>query len=413
MILPPLRPILSALLRHKTGALLIALQVALTLAILCNALFIVHERLQQSRAPSGVAEDSVFFVTVHTPGADAAPFDVQRRDENLIRAIPGVRHASWANQVPLGQSGENTSVSSEPNGRTSFSVAIYAGGVELLPTLGLRLVDGRGFTADEELDIDRRVGERMPGQVIITQALARRMFAQGGSAVGRSLHAGGPQGERTAVVVGVVERLVTPWGPVGWNPDDPAGEHSLILPARMESRGTYLVRAEPARLNETRRQVVAALKSAEPGRIVLSQRSMQEVRALRYRGDTYLAGLLMVVIAALLTMTAGGIVGLASLRVTQRRKQIGVRRALGARRGDIVRHFLAENLMVTAFGTVAGLSLAVALNHVLTRFTTLQPLPLAVLLAGALLMLVLGAAAVLGPALRAARIAPAEATRSV
>jgi putative ABC transport system permease protein len=410
---PPLRPIVSALLRRKTGPLLIALQVALTLAILCNALFIVQQRLQQAAAPSGVAEEEVFKVSVVTPGYDDTPFDIQRRDEGLIRAVPGVVAASWANQVPLTNSGSNGTLSPERKSGSGQGAALYRGSTQLVSALGLKLVQGRDFLPAEEQDIDRRQSRTEPGQIIITQALAKALFPGEAQAVGRTVYHGTGADDPASTVVGVVEHLVSPWGPASWNRGDPQGVSNALLPARTEEIGHYIVRTEPGRLAEVRAAVVAALKQSAPGRIVLSEESMLQVREDRYRDDTYLAGLMTVVIGLLLTMTAAGIVGLASLWVTQRRKQIGVRRALGARRSDIVGHFLAENLMITTAGTALGLTLAVALNHVLTRFTSLQPLPGAALAVGAAVMLCLGALAVLVPALRAARVPPAEATRSV
>jgi putative ABC transport system permease protein len=101
------------------------------------------------------------------------------------------------------------------------------------------------------------------------------------------------------------------------------------------------------------------------------------------------------------------------LRVAQRRKQIGVRRALGARRRDIVRYFVIENMLVSTAGIVFGLVLAIALNQALVRVLELPKLPVAYLGIGVLALWVLGIVAVMGPAWRAASIAPAEATRSV
>jgi putative ABC transport system permease protein len=101
------------------------------------------------------------------------------------------------------------------------------------------------------------------------------------------------------------------------------------------------------------------------------------------------------------------------LRVAQRRKQIGVRRALGATWSDIVRYFITENLMITTGGIVAGLLLAVALNQLLMRQVQMGKLPLEYLAYGAGLLWLLGIASVYGPASRAARTSPAVATRTV
>ncbi len=103
---------------------------------------------------------------------------------------------------------------------------------------------------------------------------------------------------------------------------------------------------------------------------------------------------------------------MASLWVTQRRKQIGVRRALGARRADILRYFIAENMMITGTGVLSGVVLAIGLNQLLVAKLEMTKLPLEYLLAGTGIFFALGIIAVYGPAWRAASISPAMATRS-
>jgi len=102
-----------------------------------------------------------------------------------------------------------------------------------------------------------------------------------------------------------------------------------------------------------------------------------------------------------------------TLRVAQRRKQIGVRRALGARRIDILRYFITENIVITTGGIFAGVVLAVLLNQVLVSQLELPKLPIVYLAIGMGVLWLLGIAAVYGPAWRAASIPPATATRSV
>src|SRR5688500_19518188 len=95
------------------------------------------------------------------------------------------------------------------------------------------------------------------------------------------------------------------------------------------------------------------------------KRSVAEDRLNRYRNERAMAWMLISISALLLLVTLSGIVGMTMLRVAQRRKQIGVRRALGARWRDILRHFMVENFIITTGGIVAGLMLALGLNRLL------------------------------------------------
>jgi len=112
-------------------------------------------------------------------------------------------------------------------------------------------------------------------------------------------------------------------------------------------------------------------------------------------------------------VTALGIVGLASFWVAQRRKQIGIRRALGATRADILRYFQIENFLIVTFGIVLGIVLAVGINLSLMKLFEVPRLPYWYLPIGALVLWLLGQLAVLAPALRAAAVPPVVATRSV
>jgi putative ABC transport system permease protein len=210
-------------------------------------------------------------------------------------------------------------------------------------------------------------------------------------------------------VIGVVERLQSAQAETG-----PTGEYSAIIPLAMDlSFPKFAVRAEPGQRDRVMADAEAAIRNAASAPRVVLVRSSEEDRYNRYRNERALAWMLVAVCALLLLVTASGIVGMTMLRVAQRRKQIGVRRALGARRIDIVRYFITENILVTTAGVVAGVALAIALNQLLVGVLELPKLPVSYLGIGAVVFWLLGILAVYGPAWRAASIPPATATRSV
>jgi putative ABC transport system permease protein len=121
---------------------------------------------------------------------------------------------------------------------------------------------------------------------------------------------------------------------------------------------------------------------------------------------------LSVVCAALVAVTAFGIVGLTSYWVSQRRRQIGIRRALGATRNAIIHYFQTENFLIAAAGSLAGVGMAVGLNMWMVSTFEMERLNAGYAIVGAILVLLLGQLAVLWPALKAASIPPALATRA-
>ena len=118
-------------------------------------------------------------------------------------------------------------------------------------------------------------------------------------------------------------------------------------------------------------------------------------------------------IVLMVSVTALGVVGLATFLVNARRKQIGTRRAIGARRVDILRYFMIENGLLTIIGVAAGAALSFVFSYWLSNAFELPPLKLSFVLWGIMVLLVLGQIAVFIPARRAAAIPPAVATRTV
>jgi putative ABC transport system permease protein len=138
-----------------------------------------------------------------------------------------------------------------------------------------------------------------------------------------------------------------------------------------------------------------------------------EIVARSYQRDHSMTVLLMCTVFLLVSITSLGIVGLASFAVRQRTKQIGTRRAIGATRLDIMRYFMVENWLVTSIGVVAGAVLAVGFNMWLVDTYELEKLNWLYLPLGMVALWIIGQLAVLVPAIRAANIAPAIATRTV
>lgn len=408
-----IRPILSALMRSKTGAILVAMQVALSLAILANALHIVNVRQEVAARPSGVAaEHEVFSLLARNmrPAGHNEQLALQKRQAAVLRAVPGVVSVAQVSQIPLSRQGSTSGLSANRSEqKNTVPTAIYITPDTLIKTWGLQLVEGRDFTPGEITEIDQNVTEEFPPQIIITRALANKLHPGGGSMLNQPVFMGSGVGAQQLQVVGVVERLQTQGAETGQR-----GEYAMLTPVRLtgDSDTLFTVRAEAGQRDRVMKDAEQAIRAASPGDVIVRVRTQDEERDKRYRADRALSWMLITVSALLLLVTASGIVGIASLWVTQRRKQIGVRRALGARRIDILRYFLTENFMITSAGVAAGVLLALGLNHLLVSQLEMARLPPGYLLAGALVFWLLGLGAVYGPAWRAASISPATATRS-
>jgi len=409
-----IRPILSALLRNKTGPILVAVQVALSLAILANALHIVQVRQAVSARASGLAnEQDVFALQVRhlKPGGHEEQLAAQRAEAATLRAVPGVLSVAITSQMPLSRSGNYSSLSTDRKQlKSSATTTNYMGPDSLVKTWGLRLVEGRDFVPSDVLEIDDNISNEFPKTAIVTRALAEKLWPGQSGFVGRPFYYGVGNDSREVRVLGVIDKLQTPDAAI-----KEYGEFSALLPLRRtggSGASNFTLRAEPGQLDRVVKEAEAAVRAATPMPVIVKIKTMTEMRTARYRADNALAWMLVAVSVLLLLITSSGIVGMASLWVTQRRKQIGVRRALGARRIDILRYFITENVMITSAGVAAGVLMALGLNQLLVSKLEMERLPGGYLLAGAGVFLALGVAAVYGPAWRAATISPATATRS-
>jgi putative ABC transport system permease protein len=401
-----IRPILSAMRRNKFGALLIAMQMAVTLAFLANALTLVEQRITWSDRPSGLDEANIFVMRSETidHGADLAAR--QAGDIDALRSLNGVVDAYTTDMYPMEGGGWIETVTLSPDQKTpSAFAAHYMGDEHGLHTMGLKLIAGRNFTPAEIVNrTDSDIP--LPSGFIVTKALAEKLFAQG-SALGQPIFV---ENEKPVPIIGIVERLQGPMT-IATGFDSTYSENSVFSPYRLiGDSNVYMVRVQPGQLNSVMKTAEEKLMRLQSNRILQSQ-SMSQVRADAYRGDHGLIVLLTCICVALLVVTSFGIIGLTSYWVAQRRQQIGIRRALGATRQAIVRYFQTENFMIAAAGAAVGIAFAIALNLWMVRSFEMVRMDNSRAVGGALIILLLGQFAVLWPALRAASIPPALATR--
>ena len=409
-----IRPIFSALLRNKLGPALVATQVALSLAILVNAIYIVNLRLAVAARPSGVSNElDVFWVHIGNQklGGHEEQMAMQKQEAATIRAVPGVTSVARTNSFPISYSGNQSGVSPDrKQTRQSTSTGAYVTADSLVKTWGLKLIQGQDFQTGDYIETDPNTSKEFVKKVIVSKALAEKLFPDQSNFIGKEFFFGSGDDAKDVRIVGVVETLQTSNGNV-----EAHGEYATLLPARISNvhYEGYAVRAEPGQRDRVMKEVEHALRKASLTPIKVSMKSMEEFRTNRYRAEKGLAWMLLAVCSLLIVVTASGIVGMSTLWVAQRTKQIGVRRALGARRLDILIYFITENILITSGGIAAGTLLALGLNQLLVSQFELSKLPMTYLFVAPIIFWLLGVMAVYAPAWRAASISPATATRGV
>lgn len=397
-------PIWRAMKRRKARFILIAAEVALTLAIVTNAVGLILDAQQEMNRPSGFDDEHLITVDINNYGQAFGDEEYVRTvvdaDTEALRNLPGVLAASHTHFVPWRGGGSSGELQILGGGPKKYRTQTYSADPGIFDTLGVEILEGRAF--DEEDFAADPEGDQF--NVVVSRDLATLVFPEG-DALGQSFYFSDPA--TSFVIVGIFGEFFNPYG---W----PIGEYAVFFPAR--SAGAeghrFLVRAEPGQLDEVFGSIEGILTSID-GERALTLRTITEIKTGYHSGRQVMVKNLNLLMVVLLVVTALGIIGLTSFSVTERRRQIGTRRALGATKADVVRYFLIENWMVTTLGVVVGILLAVVLNNLLLTVVAGATLAWEILVGGVVLLWLLGLGATLGPALRAAGVPPALATQNV
>jgi putative ABC transport system permease protein len=399
-------PIWRAMMRNKTGAILIALQIAVTMAIMVNAVSIMQEKNRMLSRPSGIDENNIFTLASVGFAEDFNERATVEEDLAAIRAMPGVVNAIQSISIPLSGGGWSMGLAVEPGPEIDGTgVAVYFVDEHGLDTFGLNLLAGENFSATD-IVWRGRSDTSWPDKVIVTLATAETLFPDDPhSALGKTVYIADVI---PMTITGIIEQMQAPWN--GWD----GVERVMLTPNRtLFGSSRYIIRTKPGMRDTLMPQVEEMLAERNKGRIVRSMSSMDEIREKSYRAESSMIKILTFTITLLIVITSLGIVGLASFSVNRRTRQIGTRRALGASKLAILRYFMTENFLISLVGVLIGAALTVGLNIIMIETFSLTRITWYLVPVAMLMLLAVGQMAVFGPAKRASSVPPAVATRTV
>jgi len=384
---------------------LIVAQVGAAVVLVATVGLLVRSaELLTSTDPGFVTSGATTFgMSIRAPGAFGGPSDRARLVGDVGRALrdlPGVTAVGLANRPPFADRpwtqpfGVGAEAESEWAGRRADFRTVTS---DYFDAMGIRLLAGRSFTAEEDVVERDRVA-------VVDERIAR-MVAPEGNAIGLELGFPLDGAPVRARIVGVVE-------PVRYDGlrQEPRG--SIYVPYRQEASRdvVFVARAERALAAEELR---AAVASVSPLLAVYQVRSLGEIVGREIRETEALVRLIGIFALIGLTSAAVGLYGLLSLDVSRRGREIGIRMALGAERGRVLRGVVFDGLRVTILGLSLGAFVSVgfgrALGSVLFGVSLMDP---ATWLAVAVVLMAAATVAAWLPARRAASADPTEALRS-
>ena len=399
-------PIFRALLNNRTRFWLILVEVALTLAIVVNCTSIFLEKRQSFLAPTGMDTDNILAITTEPFGENFADEEfvesVGEADLRQLRSHPSIIDATPTHFFPLSGSGSSIGRKAAGSEIDTVSVGYFMVDEHGIDTLGTNLIEGRNFNSS---DIELSSDDDAPQNIIITKAVADRVFPDG-NVIGSRLS--NQDNEHTGTIIGVIDSMSNSW------PRSGMGGQTMLLPGkdRDNREMNYLVRAEPGAIDSLYTELDELLVSLENDRIV-TVRTLSEIKLRYFRRTLMAMKIWAAVVVLMIIVTSLGIVGLTSFSVTQRIREIGTRRALGATRAAILRYFLLENWLITTIGLTIGTILTILLNYILAQYAEAPKIDWLLMAGGATVLWAAGLLAALIPALRATTVAPEIATRTV
>jgi predicted permease len=402
--------------QSRLRSTLVVAQIAVCMALLVAAGLLVRNLQRVRTIDTGMNTKNVFSVASglknsETEKEDSARLaELRRQLADRLRPMPGVVAVSRAHQVPLSGGMGNTLVnlSGQPGDRPLEARFNFVS-AEYFETLSVPITNGRPFTVQE-------VNANVP-VIVISEATARRYWPgvdplgkQIGVAAGMQqpqsdVHDKAAVAYRQYEVIGVARDARSRWV---WDRD----ETFLYVPLPPTSpSGQYLIvrtAGDPANVMNTVRGTAAGIDPV----LRVSVRQIKETLAFQmapFRAIAWLSGALGLLA---LLLASVGLYGVMSFAVTQRTREIGIRVALGAKPGDVVRVFLRQGLRLTAIGGVCGLAGGALISRLLAAvLIDLSALDPVTFVSMSLFLTVIALLAILIPARRASKIDPLVALR--
>ena len=396
----------SLLLRRFTTGLLV-LQLAITLGLLVNSAILAFDTREKLARSTGLDLDNILIMSTHPTSGNYRDLDYYRsivtEDLTQLRLLPGVKSVSVTNQLPLTNRGMLGSVNDIDNPEQARgdkylqNAKITLVDEHFADAMNFTLLEGRIFNQGDQLDFD--VDQN--SSVVITESLSKALYGEN-SAIGKEINHGR--------IIGVIaDVILDPTLPE----DKQYGVFANTIMKYIFIGRFYVLNVEPGQMQSVRNQVIDTILKVQPERDIFSVRTMAENLKRFYRNDQGLADLFLLLCGLMLFVTAISSFAYSQFHISRQQKFIGIRRALGARKKDILFYVLTENWLVYSLGCLLGVIVAFGFNILLSQYISLSKPDIALFLLAIAVIFISGTVATWFPAVRTSNIPPVIATKTV
>lgn len=410
-----IKALLKALRLRKFATTLLILQLSLTIGLMVNTVILTTSTIEKLNKPLGFDVEQLITVDLMpTSGAyrDTDYYQsITRQDIAKISAIDGVISAAHYNQLPIQRGGWNGNMQAADFPEDAVLPAelryvpqFYSSKIGL-ENLGVEIIEGRSLTDADDITKDfysLQDRDQIEQNIIITQSLAKAIFPNK-SALGELTNNGR--------VIGIARDFSI--SPSRKGIDKSFGLFGNFMFSQSDYEQHYVVRVEPGKLAQVQAKLSDTILSVQAERDIIRVQSMAERLKNFYSQDAGLASLFGMLSLLMIVVTVVSSFAHAHFHVTQQRKFIGIRRALGARKKDIMVYVFSENWILTIGASLLGIATMIGLNIALSQVITIEK-PTALLYALAVsVVFIAGSLATWLPAYKTTKVSPVIATKTL
>jgi putative ABC transport system permease protein len=402
-----MKALFKSLLLRKFSTGLLILQLAITLGLLVNSAILAFDTKGKLAQATGLDNENILIMSTHPTSGDYRDLDYYRsiatEDMAKLSQLPGVNGVSVTNYLPISTQGMFSNMHDLDNPEQDKTdkylknVNYILAQEDLADAMGFTMLEGRFLNKDDQLDF----GTEEKHNVVITESLKRALYGDE-SAIGQETNNG--------FIVGVIKDIIL-------DPTLPLDkQYGLFINTVMEYIFVgryYVLNVDPQQMASVRTKVSETILAVQAERDIFKVFTMQEHLKGFYRDDQGLADLFVLLCGLMLFITAISSYAYSQFHISRQKKFIGIRRALGARKKDVLLYVLTENWLVYSLGCMLGGIVVLGFNVLLSQYISLSKPDIGLFILAIGVIFISGTVATWFPAVRTSNIPPVIATKTV
>lgn len=395
-----LKHILSTLKYNKFIAFIVIFQVALSLSVVSNSLFLALKTYNEWSLPSGFKNDEVVMVTSNTYRDDVNYQQAHVDDMIALVEIESVESITPMDRMPIAAGWPNEVYLGTGDDKQSFQTHIFDFDHNGVEVMGLTIIEGRNFT---QADVVYGDAQGQAAVILLSEAMAETLFS-GESALDKTVWL--EADASPAKVIGIYSNFLSSQFLA-----EKGKPYQGILRPRVEwsigNSQSYMMKVQPGTA-ETVKNTVEEYFSKSHGRYSYEPETFNDLKTRAFQERLSTMNMFLTVSLMLIIITFCGLLGLISFLTSTRTRQIGIRRALGANKGTILKEFVLENLLVSIAGVGLGLLFTLIISSQFYEFNGMDAKDLVFVVPVSIAILILNVVAVSIPVKKSLRETPSS-----